>query len=195
MSRYNAEKAKENYDWHKNNNWCVVCHKNRPEPNRTLCYECSVKRAEYNESYRNRMTQEQKKKHQESWKKRYSEYRERGLCPICGKQPMDENHVFCLEHTLKERERDRKCKAKKKEYKQAGLCSFRGCYEPVVAGKCSCEKHYKYKYKLMKYARESENNGSKEIIGNRINAFWRERKASYAKYCAEKDSQSGKSSV
>ena len=69
MSRYNAELAKENYYWHKNNNWCVLCHKNRPEPSRTMCYECLMKRAEYGESYRKRETQEQKEKHKESWKK------------------------------------------------------------------------------------------------------------------------------
>lgn len=185
MSRYNAELAKENYYWHKNNNWCVLCHKNRPEPSRTMCYECLMKRAEYGESYRKRETQEQKEKHKESWKKRYNEYREQGLCPICGKQPMDEKHAFCLEHTLEQRERSRRCKEKKKEYKQVGLCSFSGCYEPVVPGKCSCEKHYKYKCELMKYARESENNEGRKIVGKQIDVFWRERKASYIKHCAE----------
>ena len=96
MSRYNSELAKENYYWHKNNNWCVLCHKNRPEPSRTMCYECLMKRAEYGESYRKRETQEQKEKHKEYCKKRYNEYREQGLCLYAVSSLWTKNTYFAL---------------------------------------------------------------------------------------------------
>ena len=91
-----TEKAQE-YQFYKRLGICVICHKEKAEPNIVRCWECNERQKNL-EKNRNR-----KVEFNTSVKTR----KELGICTLCGKRKAKENRVKCEICLIKERDKQR----------------------------------------------------------------------------------------
>ena len=87
------------------------------------CEACTEKRRLSNKSYRDR----NRELIAEKEKTRREERKAAGLCPLCGKQAM-ENHVHCIDCTLRNRNRQKKKREaagslSRQLFRELGLCT------------------------------------------------------------------------
>lgn len=114
---------------------CVICLKQKAEPNRSRCWECGQKELKRATARQN--NEVQRGQHKEYLKERYREHKRNGVCTRCSK-PAYPNHTMCYEHMIKARRlsNEKYARTRKLTYKEQGLCSR--CGKDVVSGYKLC---------------------------------------------------------
>lgn len=114
---------------------CVVCLKNKAEPNRSRCWKCKEKQliAERERSKKPGNVEANRKYQRELYRRK----KENGICVLCSR-PAFPDHTMCYEHMIRARRlgKEQYAKERKPTFKEQGLCSW--CGNPVVDGYKLC---------------------------------------------------------
>lgn len=81
---------KDKYYWYKAHNICPKCRERPPEPGKSMCRNCL-----------DRSNAKQKKRVKMGYgKKRYWEFRNKGVCVVCGEPVCISSGIYCGRHLL-----------------------------------------------------------------------------------------------
>ena len=118
---------------------CIVCEKEKVEPNKTSCWKCLERDRKNKIQYRKNDTYN--KKHNDYRRELYAKRKENGLCTRCGKKATI--YTKCLECYTKNRKyrKTRKDNIVRAERVSYGMCYF--CGNDILPGKRVCSECYK----------------------------------------------------
>lgn len=136
------DENRKNYLFYKSMGICPQCGINTHAPNRVRCEECLVKnsisraKAIQKETSEKRYTRQTN--HKEYLKRMRAERKSQGLCIYCGKPIAKGSSVFCLEHKLKNQEKNdrRKSSILRSERPSYKLCYI--CGEAIEEDRKIC---------------------------------------------------------
>jgi len=149
----------DDYEHYKQHGICVKCRKEDAMIGATCCADCAEKRAEYDAKRHEKLLssglyQEHRKRQNIKSKQLRQRLREKGICYMCGKRPVEKGHTRCYECLIRERIRERKNKKgriPRHARPDYGLCFF--CGTPVMRGKRVCVKCYENRLMFLAKAR------------------------------------------
>lgn len=132
---YNAQYARDAYQYFKGRGICVECHQRKAINGRVKCEVCTERRAEYD-------AQRDKDALRRKAKERADRLKAQGICRDCGKRPVKGNSTRCADCLRLNCLRTKQKNAEKRIRKPQGICRRRGCMNEVVNGMKTCAVHY-----------------------------------------------------
>ena len=159
---YNAQYARDAYQYFKGRGICVECHQRKAINGRVKCEVCTERRAADD-------VQRDKDALRRKAKERAERLKAQGICRDCGKRPVKGNSSRCEECLRLNCLRTKQRNAEKRVRKPQGICRRRGCENEVVSGMKTCAVHYPEMVQAAARMRESCHN--EDHIWRRITAM------------------------
>lgn len=144
VRKSSAEKAKERYQWIKENHICMRCLKQDAYTlsGRVLCFDCTQERHKYYKNYYFKKSKELL----ENAKEKRAECSQQGICTCCMKRKADDGFKLCSNCRAQKRKKHREDAERKGIVTNETLPYLDVCHrcrrEPLMEGKNVCESCY-----------------------------------------------------
>lgn len=152
---------------------CTKCGKEPAIEGSTMCVECNYRDSVWRKIRYDKMSDEKKKRKNQSARERRKRFQEQGLCS-CGKKLTDKRYKLCAECRIYYNRKQRQYRPPKM-WMELGLC--RWCGEETAEGTVYCEKHLaQVREQFEKNVRPNGVNIADNSYFRRLNnVFWEER--------------------
>ena len=138
----------EDYYFYKSRGICVNCHNDNAMHGAVRCPECADKLSKFDSrryaEIKNNGYDEYRRSMSKKNNERRAERRKAGICWMCGKRPVQNGYMKCIDcHTKIRKKKDYRYNndIPRNERPDYGLCYI--CGSPKMEKHNTCEKHYK----------------------------------------------------